>query len=234
MAWIAGVDGCKAGWFRVCLETTNQELQFDIISDVLNLQEQTPSPVIIAIDIPIGLSESNPRACDQQARACIGERRNSVFPAPIRPALEASSQEEASRITESVNGKRVSAQAWGIYSKIKSVDNVLATHKSLRTTLFEVHPEVCFWAWNDKTPMQFAKKKDEGLSERIALVNQWLGDGVFDQARELFPKNKVANDDITDAFAALWTANRIHLEDAETIPDYLENDSTGLAMQIVY
>ncbi len=234
ITWIAGVDGCKGGWFRICLNLQTNELRFNVIQQVTDLYKLTPSPSIIAIDMPIGLSDCNPRACDKEARASLGPRRNSVFPAPIRPALTASTHAEASAITESINGKRISAQAWGIYPKVKSVDEALGKHKELRSILFEVHPEISFWAWNKRQPMAFAKKRGEGQTERITLIEQWLGPKVVDQARSRFNKTLVANDDITDAFAALWSANRVPQGEAQTLPEYLETDSTGLPMQIVY
>jgi predicted RNase H-like nuclease len=42
----------------------------------------------------------------------------------------------------------------------------------------------------------------------------------------------VADDDIYDAFAALWTAERIHAGTAEVIPDVPEIDSFGLEMRM--
>jgi predicted RNase H-like nuclease len=44
----------------------------------------------------------------------------------------------------------------------------------------------------------------------------------------------VADDDILDAFAALWTAERITSGVAVTLPENKPLDSTGLPMRIVY
>ena len=40
----------------------------------------------LAIDIPIGIPEAGARPADREARALLGPRRNSVFPAPVRAA----------------------------------------------------------------------------------------------------------------------------------------------------
>jgi hypothetical protein len=52
---------------------------------------------IVAVDIPIGLNEeyeAGGRFCDREARKCLRGRASSVFPAPVRPVLAASSSRE--------------------------------------------------------------------------------------------------------------------------------------------
>lgn len=232
--WIAGVDGCKTGWFRVCREYDTGELRFDVMHDALAIVENPPYPHIVSIDVPIGLPDAGSRACDLQARACIGDRRSSVFPSPIRPAIAAASYEQASVITRSVDGRGVSQQAWAIFPKIKEVDDTIRQDLSLRDVFYEVHPEVSFWAWGEKTPIAHAKKQGEGRKERQRLIEAWLGVGVCEQARGSYLKNQLADDDILDAFAALWTAGRIYRSTAETLPRDPVADSCGLPMRITY
>ncbi len=101
MPWIAGVDGCRAGWFVVLVECggrTGREGHriFSSFRDVLDLK---PKPTIIAVDIPIGLLEepsAGGRECDKEARRILGTpRRSSVFTPPTRPALASATYEEA-------------------------------------------------------------------------------------------------------------------------------------------
>lgn len=234
MQWLAGVDGCKKGWFRICRETTTGELTFDVIEAVEGLVTQSPGPEVVAVDMPIGLPPFGSRDCDLEARAHLGPRQSSVFPAPIRPALVAASREEASSITLLADGRKVSGQSWAIFPKIRAVDEALATNLAVRSAIREVHPEVCFWAWNDRRPMTWAKKKREGLNERLALAESWLGAGILARARGNHLKKDLADDDIVDAIAGLWSAHRIANGEAETLPDSPPQDQTGLPMEIVF
>jgi predicted RNase H-like nuclease len=232
---VAGADGCKLGWFRASRETETGELSFDAVVDVDELVVLAPVPSVVALDIPIGMTDEGPRECDREARRRLGwPRRNSVFPAPVRPALWAATREEANRLTAQRDGRRVGAQAWGLYKKIRSVDAWIASGKAPRGGIREVHPEVCFWAWNGCPPMAAGKKSPEGELERLALAERWLGEGVLEKARGQLPKADVANDDILDAIAALWSATRIEAGTAVTLPENPPADSAGLRMEIVY
>lgn len=234
MSWLSGVDGCRAGWFRACREDLTGELRFGVVENVADLVRSAPYPTIVAVDIPIGLPERGSRACDVAARRCLGARRSSVFPAPVRAALAATSREEASEITCRIDGRRVAAQAWGISSKIRDVDAALTSGADLRAAIREVHPEVCFWAWNGGEPMSFAKKKKPGRAERIRLVEGWLGADIVERAREGYAKKELADDDVLDAIAALWTAHRIAAGTSVSLPERPPRDDENLPMQIVY
>jgi len=152
----------------------------------------------------------------------------------VRAAVVARNRESASEITRLADGRRVGVQAWGIYSKIRRVDEALTSSAFARAAIREVHPEVCFWAWNGRKPMKWAKKKAEGLTERVALAESWLGEGILQRARRDYLKKDLADDDIIDAIAGLWTAHRIDDGTAETLPDSPPRDETGLPMEIVF
>ena len=234
MVWVAGVDGCRGGWFRVARQTETGDLRFDLIAGAAHFLVTEPKPSIVAVDIPIGLPKAGSRECDLHARKLLGPRRNSVFPAPIRPAMKAATREEAACITFEQDGRRVSAQAWGIYPKIREMDDFLQAHAAAREQVFEVHPEVCFWAWAGKKPMEFGKKKSAGKEERRLLAEAWLGQGIVEFARGEHLKKVLSDDDILDAIAALWTAHRIETGEAQVLPDAPPKDLTGISMQIVY
>lgn len=125
MSWVAGADGCRIGWFRVCRETETGAIRFDVIGNVEGLITSDPQPGVIALFMPIGLTAAGARQCDLDAREALGPRRNSVFPAPVRAALAVRNREEASTITQRIDGRRISTQAWAICPKIKEVDRVL-------------------------------------------------------------------------------------------------------------
>ena len=237
MTWVAGVDGCPKGWFRASREVDSGVLRFDLIEDAKELccfSTGEPTPAVVGIDMPIGLPAQGARACDRAARERLGARRSSVFPAPIRAALRATSHEEASRITEAVDGRRVSVQAWNLFARIRELDILLAPAAGARAPLREVHPEVSFCAWNGGQPMAAAKRSPDGRRERLALVEAWLGEGVLERARGPHPKKHLADDDILDSIAVLWTAQRIAEGRAQTLPGSPPRDEIGLPMEIVF
>ena len=235
MSWLAGVDGCPKGWFRICRETRSGRLRFEVFERAESLLEAPPKPRIVGVDIPIGLPESGPRACDRAARSLLGARRSSVFPAPIRPALGARSRAEADRVGRQVDGRGVSAQAFNLFAKIAAVDELLAASVAARRALVEVHPELSFRAWNDDQPMAFAKKHRQGRAERLELAEAWLGPSLIERARGDVRKRDLADDDILDAVAVLWTAHRIAAGRAVTLPaEPAPLDAGGRPMRIVY
>ena len=235
MAWVAGADGCRAGWFRAARETETGELAFHVVERGADLAALPPRPRILGIDIPIGLTEAGRRDCDTAARKLLGRpRASSVFPAPIRPALKAATRLEASDITQRLDGRRVGAQAWNIYAKIREVDELLQRDTRLRERIREVHPEVAFWAWSGGKSIAPGKKTRDGQARRQRLAEAWLGEGVLAAARGDRLKKTVADDDILDAIAVLWTASRIYRGEARTLPELPPLDATGLRMEIVY
>lgn len=230
---IVGVDGCPGGWIAVS-RGPYQETKARVFTTADALLNQTPRPDVLAIDIPIGLPEFGPRACDILARSMLGGRRSSVFPAPLRPMLTAATYEEACRIRSDIEGKKISKQTWGIMKKIGEVDRALVADPSLHTWVHEVHPEVCFTAWNRGKPMTHAKKIEGGHVERRALVDAYFGPEAYASVRKKFLKKVAADDDILDSFVALWTAERIATGKAQVLPETPPLDRAGLRMEIVY
>ena len=68
----------------------------------------------------------------------------------------------------------------------------------------------------------------------MALAEAWLGEGTLHRARGDYLKQELADDDIIDAIAGLWTAHRVADGTAETLPDSPPLDETGLPMEIVF
>ena len=91
-----GVDGCRAGWLAIALETEGS-WQVNTFPDVSSLWDHHRDASLILIDIPIGLKAEGrtERRCDPVARKLIGPRRSSLFPAPCREAIYARSYQEA-------------------------------------------------------------------------------------------------------------------------------------------
>ncbi len=229
----AGVDGCRAGWICVTRERVGGSVGWQRFGTAEALLAQAPRPAVLAIDIPIGLMEQGFRHCDRQARSLLGPRKSSVFSAPLRAVLEARSWEEACSIRQRIEGKRMSKQAWAIVAKIREVDRLLRKDPKAMPWVREVHPEVSFCAWSG-APLPYPKKKKPGRNLRRKLVEKHFGRAAIRSVRDSYLKKDVADDDILDAFAALWTAERILHGEESTLPGQPPLDSCGLRMEIVY
>ncbi len=237
---VAGVDGCKAGWFVAVASGTRQndtaapcELTprkvfiADSFADVLS---KTVDCVLICIDIPIGLSNGDkPRECDVAARKLLGQRASSVFPAPIRPCLCAADYEMACKISFEHTGKKLSKQSFALLRKIREVDDLMTP--ALQRRVREIHPEVSFWSLNGRQPMLQNKKTVPGQAQRYELLAKVLAD--TDRVLAQAPKRGCAADDALDALAAAWTAGRAVTGNVTTLPEQPERDGKGLRMEIL-
>lgn len=80
--------------------------------------------------------------------------------------------------------------------------------------------------------MRQSKGTPQGLAERRALVE--LTYGSIAPLVTALPRKHAHADDLLDAFAALWTAERIAGERARTLPNEPSGDAIGLRMEIVF
>jgi len=239
---VGGVDGCKAGWFVAIASATKQN-QTDapcvfklksllVAGPFTEVLSETTDCELVCVDIPIGLSDGDkPRACDITARKILGgQRASSVFPAPIKPCLSAEDHVAVSEISFKYSGKKLSCQSFNILGKIRQVDDLMTP--VLQSRVREIHPEISFWALNDKKPMQHKKIRVVGRRERMKLLSPIFSDvkEIIAEARK--PK-QVAPDDILDALVAVWTAGQATIGKAKTLPKNPELDSKGLRMEIL-
>jgi predicted RNase H-like nuclease len=168
------------------------------------------------------------------ARRHLGPKRGtSVFPPPIRPALGASTYSDAKAASIAAQKKGISQQAWAIYPKIREVDDALQADADLRSRVVEVHPELTFSTWAG-APIVSGKKTPEGQAIRRDLIASHFGPLAFESARNQVRRIHASNDDIADAFAALWTAQRIVNGKSQTLPLDPPLDSRGLPMRMVH
>lgn len=230
---ISGADGCKGGWVVISKDLASGVISWRLAEKATTLIYSDPPPAVLALDIPIGLVDSGPRECDLIARRMLGQGRgSSVFPAPIRPVLVAKLYEEACQIRFNTEEKRMSRQAFEIISKIQDVDSIMSEDPLLQSRVREVHPEICFYHLAGRKPLKYNKKCREGHQERKELLQpffgKWLQQALDDKRRLASQK-----DDILDAFAALWTAERVYEGVALVIPISPPKDSQRLSMEIV-
>ena len=226
--FVAGVDGCRAGWVRFAVEIPSLVTSVEVVDVAEALSSRPDDLLCLAIDIPIGLFNGS-RACDKAARKLLGHSRGtSVFAAPCRAALSATTHPAASQINREKTGRGLSQQAFGIIPKIKQVDDAITP--DCQQWAFEVHPEVCFWALNKRRPMTHNKKTRDGAAERIAVLRPIFPEIERDLANR---PPRVGADDLLDAAAAAWTALRLHQRQAECVCS-AEVDEKGLAVTIYY
>lgn len=231
-----GVDGCRCGWLYVSLD--RGRLDFGTVACLRKLVAMVPSRDPMFVDIPIGLRDEGalPRGCDVEARRLLGHgRASSVFPAPLRPVLDAGSYEEALRRSRELSGKGLSRQAWGIAGKIREVDVLVRGSRKARGMIRESHPEVCFLTLAGGRPMQHRKKLDEGFEERMALLEAHCAGSraMAERALQCTVRRDVARDDIADALVLAVTAATPRRRLC-TLPAEPVRDAFGLPMEIVH
>jgi predicted RNase H-like nuclease len=176
---------------------------------------------VIAVDMPMGLLDSGPRSCDVAARAALGVRRSSVFPAPARAVLGSATYAEALARSRATHGKGLSVQAFNLVRRIEEVDRLVGPDDQARVV--EASPELSF-AVLAGAPLSESKRTSPGRSQRLRLLET-----VFtDVARRLAePHPGAAADDVLDAYAVAWTARRVASGSA-TRMGAGEQDSRGL------
>lgn len=179
---------------------------------------------VITIDMPIGLPLVGPRQSEREARRYLSPRGSTIFPTPPRACLAATDYRQACEISHATRGVKLSKQSWHILPKIAELDRALDPADDHRVV--EAHPECSFAAMNGDRPLP-SKHTSIGLVERTNLIRQWLG---VEPARV----HGAGHDDVLDAYALLWTAERFQRGEHRTFPaGAIERDERGLAMRIV-
>lgn len=236
---VAGVDGCRAGW--LCITEAGDSLRAFVARDISHLVQQLSAGTLIGIDIPIGLPDFDSRQCDLEARKLLGRRGVSVFPAPLRRTLECTCNDtpykdvNAEQRPHHARGKGLSQQAWRLLPKIREIDTFLRTDLSRAERIVEVHPEVSFYFWNDETPLRGSKKSSEGRAARAQLIDATWPDQrekLLHALRTIHGRD-FAEDDLCDAFAALWSMQRHRSQRSVSLPSVPDLNSAGLPQQIL-
>jgi predicted RNase H-like nuclease len=237
--WIAGADGCPAGWLVVFARVTGHGIRLRLLPRFADLLAAAEEPGVIAIDIPIGLPERagrGGRAAEALVRPLLGERQSSVFSVPSRAALAADDYGDACSIAllTSDPPRKVSKQLFMLAPKIRDVDACLREHPRALARVFEVHPELAFWRLNEERALDKPKKVKGGCYEPgLALRRQLLVAAGFpkDVVNSAAPRG-AEPDDLLDALACAAIARRIHSGIAQPFPDPPQRDAFGLRMAI--
>jgi predicted RNase H-like nuclease len=206
---VLGVDGWKGAWVAALVTTGPRPgpvgWRFGRFADLL-----TDDLAVVAVDIPVGLSETGRRACDLAGRAALGRAASRLFPMPSRHAFgtKVASHVEANAALRARGEPGISAQTWALRAAVGEVGSVAATDPRI----VEVHPELSFLALSGS--VLASKKTIGGLRQRLAALAPWLDPW---EALQTAP-SAVPVDDCLDALAAAWSAARVASGAALTYP----------------
>ncbi|WP_457089120.1 DUF429 domain-containing protein [Microvirga sp. P5_D2] len=238
--WVAGVDGCRAGWIAVLMEMGNAASARIMVAPTLDAIAGAPeAPAIIAVDMPIGLPESTEgsgRAPERLIRPLLGQRQSSVFAIPARQAVHAADYREACALALATSNppRKVSRQGFAIFAKIREVDALLLTRPDLVSRVYEVHPELAFWALNGERALHEPKKVKgtpypPGMELRRTLL---IRAGLPEELVHRPAPRGAASDDLLDALAGLTVALDIARGGGQCFPDPPGRDAHGLPVAI--
>ena len=227
-AIIAGVDACRAGW--LCVRQDNSRVEAEVFPTFQEALRYLDTAVIVAVDIPIGLSSAGERPCDPLARQLLGfTRAGSVVPTPVWSVVHETDYELACAKHRATDGRALSKQAFAILPKILEVNDLIRRQTDLQDRVREIHPELSFAVWNDGRAMKHRRNEPQGKVEREKLI-----DRLWPQRARVAGALRRAGhqlEDLNDAFAALWTAARITRGAAKVLGPPTP-DQYGIKMQV--
>lgn len=243
---LVGIDGCPAGW--ICAVESAAGISVRVVPSLLTLAADLSPSALIAIDMPIGLPARagiGGRAPERLVRPLLGQRQSSVFSIPSRCAVyagvsprhgEAERYRRACEVARATSdgGKAVAKQGFNIFPKIVEVDRFVRRAPEWHGRVFEVHPEVAFWAMNGDAALSQPKKikgavNPAGIAQRRALL---VRAGIPSAAIPERAPRGAALDDMIDAFAALAVARCLADGSARSFPNPPETDGLGVPIAI--
>ncbi|GAA5120897.1 DUF429 domain-containing protein [Haloechinothrix salitolerans] len=209
------------GWVGIVLD--NGRMTAHVASGIAALVDQASAdgPVaVVGIDMPIGLPDNGPRQADQLARQAVWRLRSSVFMTPTRSALGCSDHASASARNRELTGQGMSIQAYGLKPKLLEVDGWA---RQAAVDVVEVHPEVSF-AHLAGAPLDVGKRTHDGVVRRRKLLREA---GIVTDEELGTVGRGVGVDDVLDAAVVAWSAHRVAVGCAVTMPDPPEVFSDG-------
>lgn len=221
---VVGVDAYKSGWVAVTLRNRSVD-RCGVYARFQELLDDHSGASVVAVDIPIGLPGLGSREADGLARGFVGARRSSVFSTPPRSVLEAATYQDALGVTRDLGVSGISKQSYGLAPKILEVEEIARDDKRV----VEVHPEVSFRAMAGR-PLEYSKKSWNGAFLRRMLLAQHH----IVLPKDLGTAGLAPVDDVLDAAAAAWTADRIARGEATSLPSPPERLEDGQQAAIWY
>jgi predicted RNase H-like nuclease len=219
---VLGVDGWRGAWVGALLDGRSVTLLgLPDVAAVLAV----PEVDLVAVDMPIGLSDDGVRACDVAARRLLVGAASSVFPAPLRPVLACQDYATACEVSRAASGKALSVQAWNLVPAIRALDDALGDPPTDRVV--EVHPELAFRALDPA--VRDRKGSARGTVQRLRALRAVMD---VEEALDAAPPG-VPMVDALDACAAAWSAQRLAEGRGECVGDGT-TDRHGRPMRICW
>ena len=206
-----GIDGCRGGWCLI-YERSEKQIELVLLSDLREALNLIAGSKISLIDIPLGLgSKRISRTLESIARGHLKPKRtSSIFTPPVFECLKSKSYRDACMINQKMTGKKISIQSWNILPKISEANELIFNRPELKSNLKEAHPEICFQYLNHGQPLLHSKSAGRGfgIKERLEILMRYYGEveQFFNQSSIRYPKSKLKEDDILDAFCLFITA----------------------------
>lgn len=207
---VVGVDGWKGQW--VAAVASGRSVRWEVHASFGLVLDAHPSAVI-AVDMPIATTDG-PRNVDAAGRAWLREHNGpwqSIFLAPTSRTVAAWERglTHASAMADRGSDPGTSIQAWNLIPAIVEVRDALAAHAG--STVIEAHPECSFRLLDDRVGLA-SKKTGLGAGRRLRALSR-----IFDVDLADAPPD-VPVDDLLDACAVAWTAQRYERGDHLTLP----------------
>ena len=221
---VLGVDGWRGAWVGALLSGRSVELR--ALPDVAAVLA-VPDVDVIAVDMPIGLSDDGARACDVAARRLLGAAGSSVFPTPVRAVLATDDYAEARALSRAATDppRAPSAQAFQLVKAIRALDDALG--EPPLDHVVEVHPELAFRALDPA--VRDRKGSARGTVQRLRALRAVMD---VEEALAAAPTG-VPVVDALDACAAAWSARRLADGLGECVGDG-RTDARGRPMRICW
>lgn len=239
MRRVAGVDGCPGGWIAVLRDLDGGPPDVEIVARLADLMDRVDPPLVIAIDMPIGLPDRvgiGGRPAERAVRPFLGERQSSVFSVPSRTAVYAEDYQSAcaAALATSDPPRKISKQCFHLFPKIREVDELLRARPDWQDRVVESHPEAAFAVLNGYRAMTLPKKikgrvNPAGMAERRAFLTTRGFDAAFLDRR---PPRGAAEDDFLDACICSLVAERASMGAAIPHPSEDIRDTVGLRIAI--
>lgn len=180
---------------------------------------------VIGIDTPIGNLPWGGRAADAAARARVGRLSSTVFNAIPTEALGFAECAAASAASIANGGQGIGATAWGLRTQMIEAAELAA----LDDRVIEVHPEVSFAALAGSA-LAWRKVSWNGATVRQRL----LAEVGITFGGDLGSAGGACVDDLLDAAACAWSAQRYAMGIAVPLPEEVEVDAAGRRIAIWY
>lgn len=244
---LLAMDGCAGGWLLLSLPARSAQPSASIVPSLADLSPVLKRGDLLALDMPIGLMPASletgaKRLCDAAAKRALSRRASCLFPAPARELLDAAGDYPAANAWHRRHcGLGLSKQLFNILPKIRELDAWLHSQANIREQVVEVHPELSFAYWSQggqkAEALQPSKQSAAGRLMRAQMIEAEWPKALGQCRAALGPKSqrgrrRWAEDDLLDAFAALWSARRIAQGLAIAHPSEVQRDAQGLRMAI--